>query len=167
MSGLLGVLLLAIVQLIGLVLIPFGLPGIWLMVAGIAVYAVVGGFQVIGGYTVAFVIGLAALAEVAEAWLGFRLARRYGGSKAAGWGAIIGGLIGAVLGTPVPVIGNVIGAFLGAFVGAVVIEFATGRKLGDTLGVGWGAVVGRAVGAAVKVMVGLVIAIVGIAAALA
>ena len=141
--------------------------GIWLMVAGIAVYAAVGGFQVIGGYTVAFVVLLAAFGEVAEAWLGFHLARRYGGSKAAGWGAIVGGLIGALLGTPVPVIGNVIGAFLGAFVGAVVVEFVRGGKLAETVGAGWGAVVGRAAGAAVKVTLGLVIAIVGIVAALA
>ena len=165
--GLVSLLLLALAFLVGLALIPLGLPGLWLMVAALLVYAIVGGFHVIGWVTIVVVVALAALAEVAEAWLGFRVAKRFGGSSRAGWGAMAGGLVGAVLGTPVPVIGNVIGAFLGAFVGAVLIEYAAGRRIGDTLGAGWGAVLGRAAGAAVKITLGLIIAIIGIFAALA
>jgi hypothetical protein len=39
---------------------------------------------------IALVVGLALLAEVFEAWSGFRFAQRYGGSSRAGWGAVLG-----------------------------------------------------------------------------
>ena len=42
----------------------------------------------------ALVIGLALLGEVIEWWLGFRFAKRYGGSRRAGWGALVGDLGG-------------------------------------------------------------------------
>jgi uncharacterized protein YqgC (DUF456 family) len=162
-----SLLLLALVFLVGLILIPIGLPGLWLMVLALVIYAIVTGFQVVGWGTIVLVVVLAGLAEAAEAWLGFRVARRFGGSNRSAWGAVAGGLIGAVLGTPVPVIGNVVGAFVGAFIGAVLMELSAGKQFRDTLGAGWGAILGRAAGAAVKITVGLVIAIVGIFAAIA
>ncbi len=158
--------LLIALLLVGLVLIPFGLPGLWLMVLAILGYAALGGFDRIGWTTVALVTFLAALAEVAEAWLGFRLARRYGASSRAGWGALLGGLLGALVGTPVPIVGSVIGAFLGAFLGAIALEHRRGAETRRTLAAGWGAVLGRAAGAAIKVGVGLAVAVIGVAAAL-
>ncbi len=166
MPDALAVALLALAFLVGLLLVPFGLPGLWLMVLALLGFAVLGGFETIGWSTLVIVIVLAALAEVAEAWLGFRFAKRYGGSSRAGWGAVAGGLVGAVVGTPVPIIGSVIGAFLGAFAGAVLLERSAGAAGSDSVRAGWGAVLGRAAGAAVKVAVGLVIAVVGLFAAL-
>jgi uncharacterized protein YqgC (DUF456 family) len=158
--------LLLVSFLVGLALIPFGLPGTWVMVLALIGYAALGGFERVGGGILAAAVSLAVAAEVAEAWLGFRFARRYGGSSRAGWGAVAGGLIGAVVGTPVPLVGNVIGAFLGAFLGAVLLEYTAKADMGATLGAGWGAVLGRAAGAAVKIIAGLVIAILGLYAAL-
>jgi uncharacterized protein YqgC (DUF456 family) len=167
MTGLVSLLLLGVVFLVGLILIPIGLPGLWLMVLALAVYAVVTGFQAVGWGTLIFVVVLAGLAEGAEAWLGFKVAKRFGGSNRSAWGAVAGGLIGAIMGTPVPIIGNVVGAFLGAFIGAVLMELSAGKQFRDTLGAGWGAILGRAAGAAVKITVGLVIAIIGIFAVIA
>ncbi|UCF19012.1 MAG: DUF456 domain-containing protein [Gemmatimonadota bacterium] len=158
--------LLVLALVAGLALIPFGLPGIWIMVAALIGYAALGGFQRVGVGTLALAAGAALASEAAEAWLGFRLTRRYGASSRAAWGAVVGGLAGAVLGTPVPIIGNVVGAFLGAFVGAVMLEFTAGAAGRGALAAGWGALLGRAAGAAVKIAAGLFIAIVGLFAAL-
>lgn len=159
--------LLVLALLAGLLMVPFGLPGLWFMVAAIVVFAAVTGFTQIGLATIAVVLVLAAVAEGLEAWLGFRFTKRFGGSSRAGWGAIAGGLVGAFVGTPVPLIGNVVGAFVGSFIGAVALEYASNREMRGSLSAGWGALLGRAAGAAVKVTTGLVIAIVAVYAALA
>lgn len=100
-------------SLAGLALIPVGLPGLWLIVLGIVGYGWLTDFRSLTVGFIALAIGLALLAELAEAWIGFRFARRYGGSSRAGWGALAGGLAGAVVGVPVPVVGSVVGGFVG------------------------------------------------------
>ena len=166
MGDLVLLALLIIALLVGLALIPFGLPGLWLMVAALVGYAALGGFQQIGLGTLVVAVLIAGGAEAAEAWLGFRLTKRYGASSRAAWGAIIGGLAGAVLGTPIPIIGNVVGAFVGAFVGAVLLEYMARADRRGALAAGWGALLGRAAGAAVKIAAGLIIAIIALFAAL-
>ena len=158
--------LLVVIFLVGLAIIPLGLPGLWLMVIAIVGYAFIDGFTHVGWGTIALVIVLAGIAEALEAWLGFRFAQRFGASKRAGWGALVGGLIGAVVGTPVPLIGSVIGAFVGAFVGALAFEYFGGSDARAGLGAGFGAVLGKATGAATKIAVGIVIAVIGLYAAL-
>jgi hypothetical protein len=166
MNTILPMLLLVACCLVGLVLVPLGLPGLWLMVLGVLGYGWLTGFHSIGVVTVVVVVALAFLGEVVEWWLGFRLAARYGGSRRAGWGALVGGIVGAVVGVPVPVIGSVIGAFIGAFAGAALFEYTRQPSTGIALRAGWGAVLGRAAGAAVKMALGLAIAVVGAFAAL-
>jgi len=150
----------------GLALIALGLPGLWVMVAAVLGYGALTGFKGIGVVTIVVVLLLAVIGEVIEAWLGFGLARRYGGSKRAGWGALIGGLVGAIVGVPVPVIGSVIGAFVGSFLGAVVFEYSKTAAAGVAVRTGWGALLGRAAATAAKIAVGLVIAVVSLFAAI-
>lgn len=165
MSDLLAVLVL-LASMAGLVLIPLGLPGLWVMVAGVIGYGWLTDFRSVGVSTIALVVGLAFAGELIEAWLGFRLARRYGGSARAGWGALVGGIVGALIGVPVPVIGSVIGAFVGAFAGAALFEYTRSRSADVALGAGWGAVLGRAAAAATKIALGVVIGVVGLVAML-
>jgi len=165
MAEIVPFLILVLIFLVGLVLVPFGLPGLWLMVLALIGYAALVGFEQVGWLTIGAVTVLALVGEAAEAWLGFRLARKYGSSNRAGWGALLGGIAGAVLGTPVPIIGNIIGAFVGAFVGAVVFEYRPDTDIRSTLGAGWGAILGRAAGASVKIAIGLGIAVIGLYAA--
>src|SRR5947199_3312727 len=122
MSHALPALVLGICTILGLVLVPLGLPGLWVMVAGVVGYGWLTDFRSVGVATIALVLGLAFLGEVIEAWLGFRFARTFGGSRRSAWGALVGGIVGAAMGVPLPVVGSVVGAFLGSFAGAALVE---------------------------------------------
>jgi uncharacterized protein len=162
----LAILILAVTALVGLCLIPLGLPGLWVMVGGILAYGWLTHSHSVGVATIAIVLGIAFLGEIIDNWLGFRFAKRYGGSTRSGWGALLGGLVGAGIGVPVAVIGSVIGAFIGSFVGAVLFEYSYSRHAGVATRAGWGAVLGRVAAAAVKIALGLVIAVIGLFAVL-
>ena len=151
-------LLLAAVLLLSFIMIPFGLPGLWIMVGSALAYQIL----VPGTVSTATVVGtalLALVAEVLEFTLAGRYARRYGGSRRASWGAIVGSIIGAIVGVPVPILGSIIGGFAGAFVGAFVAERSLGTAAGGATRVATGALLGRAVAAAMKTGIGVVIAI--------
>jgi len=166
MTHLLPVLLLAVCFIAGLLLVLLGLPGLWVMVLGVVGYGWLTDFRNTGVGTIGLVLGLALLGEIVEWWLGFEFAKRYGGSRRAGWGALVGGLVGAGVGVPIPVIGSVVGAFVGSFAGAALFEYVAAWKADAAVRAGYGALVGRAAAAAAKVALGLVIAVVGMFAAL-
>lgn len=157
--------LLALGQLAGLLMVPLGLPGTWLQVIAIGAYAYATHWR-LGWWIFGIALVLAAMAEVVEFVMGGRFARKYGGSRRAAWGAIIGGLIGAFVGTPVPVIGSVIGAFVGAFLGAALLELTSSSEVRGALRVGWGAFLGRLAAAAMKSAVGVLIAAIALVSAL-
>lgn len=150
-------LLLVLVQLAGLCLIVFGLPGLWVQVAALIGYAWYTGYATIGAVALAVVIGLAVLAELAELVLGGRFARRYGGGRRAAVGAVLGGMVGAVVGLPIPLLGSVFGAMLGSFSGAFLLELTRRQGTAPALRVGWGALIGWITAISLKVGVGLVI----------
>ena len=152
------VLLLVASGLVGLVLIPLGLPGLWVILLGIIGYGWLTDFRTLSAGFLILAIALCLLGEVFESWIGFRFARKYGGSSRAGWGALVGGLIGAVVGVPVPIVGSVIGGFVGAFLGAALFEYTRARQSGVAAKAGWGAVLGRAAAAGVKIGLGIVMA---------
>ncbi len=165
MAEILPLLLLLACLIAGLLLVPFGLPGLWIMLAGVVGYAWLTDTRSVGVATIGIALALAFLGEIVEAWLGFRFARRYGGSSRAGWGALAGGIAGALVGVPVPIIGSVVGAFVGSFLGAAALEYTRSRRSQVAVGAGWGAVLGRAAAAAVKIGLGLVIAVFALFAA--
>jgi uncharacterized protein len=150
-------LILIISGIIGLLLIPLGLPGLWVILLGILGYGWLTQFQTVSAWFIGVATGLALLGEVFESWIGFRYAKKYGGSSRAGWGALVGGIVGAIVGVPVPIIGSVIGGFVGAFIGAAVFEYSRQRQSGVAAKAGWGAVLGRAAAAAVKMAIGIVL----------
>ncbi len=166
MAEALPLILLIVAFLVGLVLVPFGLPGLWLMVLALIGYAALTGFERVSVLTLAVVVLIAVAGEVLEAFVGFGMAKKFGGSSRAGWGALVGGLIGAVVGTPVPVLGNLVGAFLGAFIGAAAFEATRQGEVGKSLVAGWGAVLGKAAASAIKVALGLTIGVIGVYSAL-
>ncbi|HEV8498250.1 MAG TPA: DUF456 domain-containing protein [Gemmatimonadaceae bacterium] len=152
------VLLLIAAIVLGLIMIPFGMPGTLVMFAAALCYhLLVPG----GGIGLATVIGVGVLMAVAEGleWvLTSRFTKKYGGSRRAGWGAVIGGMVGAFMGVPIPIVGSIVGAFAGAFIGAFVFEWSRERNHGVATRVAWGALIGRVVAAAIKVAIGLTMA---------
>ena len=154
-----ALLILAGVILLSLVLIVLGLPGLWIMVASAVAYNMLVPGDPIGWFTLVAVAILGIIAEVLEFSMTGRYARKYGGSRRAGWGAIIGGIIGAIVGFPVPIIGPIIGAFVGSFVGALAGEMTAGSTAGDATRVAKGALIGRAVATALKIGIGFVIGV--------
>ena len=152
-------LILAAVIILSLILIVLGLPGLWIMVATAVVYNMIVPGDPIGWVSLIAVAVLALIAELLEFTMTGRYARKYGGSRRAGWGAIIGGMIGAVVGFPVPIVGPVIGAFVGSFVGALVAELTGGASAGDATRVAKGALIGRVVSTMLKIGIGFTIGI--------
>ncbi len=151
----------------GLVLVPLGLPGLWIMLGAALVYWIVVPSGGIGLVTLLIAAALVIAAEVLEFAIAGRYTKQYGGSRRASWGAIIGGIVGALVGVPVPVIGSLIGAFVGAFVGAYLGERSVHRDArNDPTKVAKGALIGRAVAAAAKSGIGLLVAVVLMGAAL-
>lgn len=150
-------LLLVAAQILGLLIIPLGLPGLWVQVLALVAFGWFTDFQTMGIVVLAVIVVLALLAEIAEVLLGGRFARKYGGGRRAAWGAILGGTIGAVVGTPVPLLGHVFGAMAGSFLGAFILELTRRQGTAPALRVGWGALLGWVTAIAMKVGVGVVI----------
>jgi uncharacterized protein YqgC (DUF456 family) len=154
-----ALLVLSAVMILSEVLIVLGLPGLWIMVASAVTYNLIVPGDPIGWFTLVGVGVLALIAELLEFTLSGRYARKYGGSRRAGWGAIIGGIVGAMVGVPVPIVGPVIGAFVGSFLGALIAELTGGSATRDATRVATGALIGRVVSTVLKVGIGFTIGI--------
>lgn len=133
------------------------LPGLPLVFAGMLLAAWAGGFEQVGGWTLA-VLALLTLLSLAIDFLATALgAKRVGASKPA--------LVGAILGTFAGLLFGLVGIFVGPFVGALLGELVWlrgvgGRELGQATKVGLGTWLGILVGTVLKlglafVMVGL------------
>lgn len=154
-----ALLILAAVIILSLILIVLGLPGLWIMVASAVVYNMIVPGDPIGWVSLIAVAVLALIAELLEFSLTGRYARKYGGSRRAGWGAIFGGIVGAMVGLPVPIVGPVLGAFVGSFAGALIAELTGGASASDATRVAKGALIGRVVSTVLKIGIGFAIGI--------
>ena len=144
-----------------LIAVVLGLPGTWLILVTSVLYSWLTDFSVITYQMLLGLLVFAVAAEVLEFWSGLWGARRYGGSKKAMLGTLIGGLAGAIILTPMLFgFGSVVGAFFGAFAGGLVVTYLEQRKMNEAMRVGWGGLLGRVFamvfkGAAVVTMIGL------------
>jgi uncharacterized protein len=148
----------ALVMLVAIFLIPLGWPGLWVMVAIVAVGSVLG--EVAWGVLVLVTL-VAGAAELVEFLIVHRMSARYGGSPRAFWGAVIGGTIGVFVGFPVPVLGPVIAGFLGSFVGAAIATVQEGGGLAAAGRVGWGVILARVISTGVKVAAAFIVLAIG------
>lgn len=158
-------LILALVALVGLFLTAIGLPGTWLFLAVAGGISLLDPSTPIAWWAILAGVALGLAAEAIEWVAASRYARKYGGSRRAGWGAVLGGIAGAIVGFPVPLIGPLIGAVVGTFVGALIAEYSVSGLSGDAERVAWGAMIGRIVATAAKVGFGVVIAVLVLATA--
>ncbi|TWT52871.1 hypothetical protein Pla22_04990 [Rubripirellula amarantea] len=147
------------------------LPGNWIAVALIALYAWLGpdeGRAQIGFVATGVAFGFAMLGEVIELVAGALGAQKAGASRRSTLFAMIGSMVGAIggafVGIPVPVIGPVIAAILfgglGATAGAMYGEWSDGRSWRESWTIGHAAFWGRTFGALGKIMAGLAIIVI-------
>jgi uncharacterized protein YqgC (DUF456 family) len=163
------VLLLAVL-ITGWVLNIFGLPGLWLMVIGHVIFALVTRWDNYVGLTsVIIIVLLAVLAEIIEFVAGAAGSSKAGGTKRGAIGAIIGTIVGGFVGTgviPIPIVGTIVGAIAGAFAGASLIELMIDPDTGRAMRIGVGAAKGRFAGMVIKSVIGAMMIVVSLIAAL-
>jgi uncharacterized protein len=161
-SGVAANVIFLLIMLAGLFLIPFGLPGLWLMIGVVAFGTFTGK---VAWWIFALLIVLGIIAELLEFVAVKRMSDRHGGSRLAFAGAILGGLAGAIIGAPVPIIGSLVAGILGTFAGAALVTAWEQRGLNHAaMRVGMGAALGRAAAVAIKVAVAVVVLVVGMTA---
>lgn len=155
-----GMILFWIVLIAGVIIIPFGLAGTFIIVADVLIYGLATGFEKITIPFILLLLAIAVIMEIIEALFGAVLARKFGGSKWAMAGSIIGFFLGALSGTLLtPVIGTLIGAFLGAFIGASIFHGLSTGKWEDALQVGLGAFFGAVGGKVSKIIVAVIMVV--------
>jgi len=154
----------------------FTLPGNWVMVGLVALFAWFYGPEAERGVSwiaVGAVVAVATLGEIIEFLAGAAGAAKQGGSRRgivlSMLGAIAGSLLGAIIGVPIPFVGPIIaavgGGAAGAFAGAYVGEAWKGRTHGESLSVSNAALVGRVLGTVGKLAMGaIMVVVIGIAA---
>jgi uncharacterized protein YqgC (DUF456 family) len=138
----------AILTVIGLsgLLLPI-VPGAPLLFLGLLFGAWAENFRYIGVWTLLILAGMAALTYVVELAAHVLGVRKYGGSRRAMAGAVLGGIVGLFFGIP--------GIMLGPFLGAVLGELSLQRSLDQASRAGFGTVVGLAIGVAGKLAIGI------------
>jgi uncharacterized protein YqgC (DUF456 family) len=148
MEGLLVVALLLIgVGLVGTV-VP-GLPGMPLVLAGIALFAIGTSFSVIGPLQFAGFVLLGVLGMGLN-YLGDLVgAQKFGASRYGLIGAILGLIPGLLLLGP-------FGVVIGPMIGAVAAEMLAGRDLNQALRSGFGVAVGYICGSLAEVLIALI-----------
>lgn len=161
-------ILLSAVCLLCILLASVGLPGIWLMGMA-ALLTRLWRPELVDGWVILTVLGLALVAEALEFVAGAVGAKRGGGSGRAAVGALIGGVAGAILGTvviPIPLVGTILGSAIGSGLGAVAFELtlrptleSPPRASGHMGRVGAAAFVGRLVATVIKSVFAVVAAV--------
>ncbi len=160
-------LLLVATSLLAWLLNLVTLPGNWIVVGAVALFAWLlpeAAGRGITWTTVFVLLGLAVAGEVVEFVAGAAGAARQGASRRAIVlsivGAIVGSIVGLGVGTPIPILGSlimaVLGGAVGAFAGAYLGEVWKGRDEPERLAAGRGAFFGRIWGTVGKLAVGAV-----------
>lgn len=142
--------------LAGLLAIPLGIGGNFIVLGLAAVVAIATRFTSIGWMALGIMAAAVAVGEILESVLGVAMARRFGASRWGMIGAFVGGILGAILGTAaLPVIGSVIGSFIGSAGGAIGAELLSGRERREGLRAGWGAFLGKGLATSMKLGIGV------------
>ncbi|MFP4193342.1 MAG: DUF456 domain-containing protein [Desulfobacterales bacterium] len=154
LTGIIALVVLAIFCLAGLVLIPLGMPGTFVILAGAALYNLITWSMSISAAVLAVLLVLALVGEILEYILGVKFAQRRGVSRPAVIGAIAGGIVGTFAGIPVPVAGPLLGLFAGVFIGAFLVELVSEKKISDAFRSAMAAFYGRLGAVFAKTLVG-------------
>jgi len=157
----LWVIILIVLNTVFLAMVPFVLPGNWLMVITASLFAwLFRDQQVFSVYTIIAIALLALAGELIEFLAGVGGARKSGASRRGSICAITGAIAGAILGTfllPVPLLGTLLGSCIGAGLSVYSFELFAGRKSRQSFHAGAGASLGQFLGSASKSLIGIII----------
>ncbi len=157
-------LIIVVLCLVALLLSCLSISGTWLVVLATIIAAIVRGFSFPGWWTITIFVLLSAAVEFAEAMAGAWGVAKRGGSRFAGFMAIIGGLLGMVVGSfiPIPIIGSLLGMMVGSFLLVFLVERQR-LEAAHAVDIAWGAVIARVLIVVLKVMVtfGMIIVLLG------
>ena len=142
-----------------LAMVPFTLPGNWLMVISTCLFAWWKWDDGIFGWSLLIAITILALiAELIEFFAGVGGAKKAGAGWLGAIAAIGGAIFGAIVGTGfMPVFGTMLGACLGAGIATWIVERATGKEQEHSVRSGVGAGKGVLVGTLSKFAIGCLI----------
>ena len=144
-----------------LAMVPFTLPGNWLMVIGTYLFAWWQWDRGVFGWPLLVIITvLALIAELIEFFAGAGGAKKAGASWMGAIAAIAGAIFGAIAGTfiiPVPLFGTMLGACLGAGLFTWIAERISGKEHNHSVRSGVGAGTGVLIGTLSKFCIGCVI----------
>jgi len=162
-------IVLILLNSVWLALVPFLLPGIWLIVITTSLFAWWRGEDgIFSLYTLLAIAVLALVGEMLEFFGAMSGAKKAGADFRSSLGAILGAGTGAVLGTfiiPIPFFGTLLGACIGAGLGACTLGLTGGCCMRDSFHLGFGAGMGQFLGITAKLVIGgLIWLIVAIAA---
>lgn len=133
------------------VLIWINLPGSFLMLAFIFVWAWIGDFALISPLEIMVIFGMLVMLEVLEFALGGLAAKYTGANKRSALMAMIGGLGGTILlGSLFFVVGAVVGLLAGSFWGAYWGEVQAGKSPHEARRAALGALMGSLAGKLLK-----------------
>jgi uncharacterized protein YqgC (DUF456 family) len=155
-------LLFALLGIACLVLVPLGLPGLWILIALAAAAQLLGTPLHFGWTLLGIAIAIGVAAEIAEAVAGAAGAK-YGGATRRGMiGAFAGGIVGAIFLTglvPIPIVGTLFGGLLGSFGGAWLGEASAEhqRHPNEKFRAALGAAAGKLAGTFGKLVAGVAI----------
>lgn len=147
-----GLTIFILVLFAGIFSTAFGIPGTFIILTDVILYACITGFEKIGVKIIIILVVISFLAEAIDFALGISgMATRFVTSKRGIWISIISSFIGALVMTPILYgLGTVIGIFLGGFASVLIIELIRQSGLKPALRTGYGAILGRVAGTLVK-----------------
>lgn len=136
---------------ISAVAIWLNLPGSFLMLIFIFIWAWLGDFVLISIPEISVILGLMILLEILEFALSGLAAKDSGAEKRSAFLAIIGGILGTiVLGSLFFIVGAVLGLFIGSYWGAYWGEHQAGKAPADARRAALGALLGTFAGKLIK-----------------
>jgi len=128
------ILLIAVI-LAGVVIVPLGLPGTWLIVGAAFLYSLFLDFTPGSSdvWVIVILIVLALIGEILEFLVGTLGGKKLDVSTGAIIASFVGGILGAIIGVPVFLIGALLGLLLGVFLGALIYELVVTKNVGIAL----------------------------------
>ncbi len=143
-------------MILSLFLIFLGLPGTWVIIGIVGLWAIFNETSGLGWSFFLPLIALAAFGELAEFFAGHIGTKRFGGSTRGSVGGMIGALIGAIFCAPLFFgFGALLGALGGGFLGCFIVEKLSKADNACAARAAWGATLGRFGGFVIKLGVGI------------